>query len=80
MRCPTVKVKCDNEQGFYIINESDFDKDKYELFSKVEQKEIKIKPNTQAWFAAKLNEKGVEFDVEASRKELKELYDSLNNG
>lgn len=23
--CPTVKVKADNEQGFVVINESDFD-------------------------------------------------------
>ena len=25
MNCPTIKVKFDNEQGFYVINESDFD-------------------------------------------------------
>lgn len=33
MSCPTVKVKRDNEQGFYIINESDFDAKKHTKFS-----------------------------------------------
>ena len=75
MSCPTVKVKCDNEQGFYIINESDFDKSNHELFFEGKQEEIKIKVNTQAWFAAKLNEMGIEFNVDASRKDLKALYE-----
>lgn len=73
MSCPTIKVKYDNEQGSCIINESDFDESKHELFT--EDKEIKIKANTQAWFAAKLNEKGIEFDVDASRKDLKAIYE-----
>jgi hypothetical protein len=30
--CDTVKVKADNEQGFVLINEHDFDKTKQELF------------------------------------------------
>jgi hypothetical protein len=42
MSCPTVKVKCDNEQGFMIINESDFDKKNHELFVAKEQK-VKVK-------------------------------------
>lgn len=33
MSCPTVKIKCDNEQGFYIINESDFDSKKHDKFT-----------------------------------------------
>lgn len=31
--CPTVRVKCDNEQGFYVINESDFDPEIHVSFS-----------------------------------------------
>lgn len=31
---PTVKVKADNEQGFYLLNESDFDAAVHELFDK----------------------------------------------
>lgn len=30
--CPTMKVKADNEQGFMVINEHDFDKTKHEKF------------------------------------------------
>lgn len=32
MDCPVVKVKFDNEQGYYLLNESDFDETKHELF------------------------------------------------
>ena len=31
MRCPTVKVKADNEQGFIIMNEDDFDSETHTL-------------------------------------------------
>ncbi len=47
MSCPTVKVKCGNEQGFMIINEDDFDKKNHELFvaNKTEAKpKSKAKP------------------------------------
>lgn len=37
MDCPVVKVKFDNEQGFYLLNESDFDETKHELF--IEEKD-----------------------------------------
>lgn len=33
MECPVVKVKFDNEQGYYLLNESDFDETKHELFT-----------------------------------------------
>lgn len=42
MICPTVKVKCDNEQGFMIINESDFNKNKHKLFSEDNQSSKKL--------------------------------------
>lgn len=29
----TVKIKADNEQGYAVINESDFDADKHEKFA-----------------------------------------------
>jgi len=35
MRVETVKIKADNEQGFIIINESDFNKDDHKLFEAV---------------------------------------------
>lgn len=30
MECPTVKIKSDNEDGYVVINESDFDPSKHE--------------------------------------------------
>lgn len=71
MSCPTVKVKCDNEQGFYIINESDFDEKNHNLF--VESDSEEIKKGSKAWYGAKLTDKGIEFDVDAPVKKLKEL-------
>ncbi len=32
MQCPTVKIKADNDDGFSILNESDFDESKHELY------------------------------------------------
>ena len=32
MECPTVKIKSDNEQGYVVINESDFDVTKHEFY------------------------------------------------
>ncbi len=33
MECRVVKVKFDNEQGYYLLNESDFDETKHVLFT-----------------------------------------------
>ena len=30
--CPTVKIVSDNDQGFIVINESDFDAEKHVLY------------------------------------------------
>lgn len=40
-----IKVKCDNEQGFFIINKDDFDKDNHVEFS---PKAKSAKPKTKA--------------------------------
>lgn len=37
--CPTVKVKADNEQGFAVINEADFDAKVHEHFASEEEHE-----------------------------------------
>jgi hypothetical protein len=44
MDCPVVKVKFDNEQGYYLLNESDFDETKHELFIEEEDKPAEDKP------------------------------------
>lgn len=33
MECPVVKIKFDNEQGYCLLNESDFDEAKHVLFT-----------------------------------------------
>lgn len=43
MECPTVRVKFDNEQGYYVINEADFDAAKHTLFT---EPKPKPKPKT----------------------------------
>jgi hypothetical protein len=46
MQCPVVKVKFDNEQGYYLLNESDFDESKHELFIEPSKtKPSKTKPS-----------------------------------
>lgn len=61
--CPTVKVKTDNEDGFMIINEADFDETKHEIFTDSAAEEAKAaedakaaenpKPGKPAWAAKK---------------------------
>lgn len=43
--CETMKIKADNEQGYVVINEDDFDASKHERFegSRVEKKAAKTK-------------------------------------
>jgi hypothetical protein len=33
VECPVVKIKFDNEQGYCLLNESDFDETKHVLFT-----------------------------------------------
>jgi len=73
MGCPTVKVKCENDQGFMIINESDFDKESHEIFN---EEDAAPKEGSKGWHALKLTELGIEFDPAQSAKELKELFES----
>lgn len=55
--CPTVKVKTDNEDGFMIINEADFDETKHEIFTDSAAEAVKAaenpKPGKPAWAAKK---------------------------
>lgn len=40
----TVRVKCDNEQGFYVLNKSDFNPEVHELF----EGKVDVEPATPA--------------------------------
>lgn len=72
MNCPTVKVKTDNEQGFIIINESDFEEDLHELYVDKAQE-----PNegTKDWYKSKLDEMNIEYGDNSSKAELVGQYD-----
>ena len=77
MSCPTVKIQCDNEQGFIIINESDFDEGSHELFEEKTNEDSGPKEGSKAWHVIQLTELGAEFDDSQPAKELKELFESI---
>lgn len=56
--CPTVKVKTDNEDGFMIINEADFDETKHEIFVDSAAEDTTptedVKPGKPSWAAKKV--------------------------
>lgn len=63
MQCPVVKVKFDNEQGYYLLNEADFDESKHELFieppvTEISQTEGTVKSDVSA-SVAKTQDVGV---------------------
>lgn len=40
--CPVVKIKFNNEQGFCLLNESDFDETKHDLFTEPPENESSL--------------------------------------
>lgn len=72
--CPTIKVKADNEQGFMVINESDFDEKAHEAF----ESENDAKKMTVAEIKEALIEKGIEIPDGAKKAELQALLDAAN--
>lgn len=77
----TVKVKTnvpDNEQGYYLLNKSDFIEGQHELF--VEGSDASNKPEdlTATQIKEQLKAKGIEFKGNASRTELLALLDASN--
>ncbi len=78
MKCPTVKVTCDNEQGFYVINESDFDKNEHELFSECKEPK-EPKEGTINWYKSKLDAMSIEYSDTDKKPDLKELFDAASD-
>ena len=70
--CPTVRIKADNEQGFAVINESDFDAKAHEAFDATEDH----KSATVAELKEALTAKGVEIPAGAKKAELQALLDA----
>ena len=71
MRLPTVKVK-DDKDSYYIINESDFDDKKHELFDQVKAE----KEGSVGWYKQQLDEMDVKYSDSDKKTDLKSLYDS----
>lgn len=71
MRIATVKVK-DGNDGFYIINESDFNDDIHELF----EKQNDLKQHSVDWYKKELDLIKVEYLPTDKKADLKVLYDN----
>lgn len=74
--CPTVKVVAENEQGFVIINESDFDAQKHELHGQEQAKAPATKKGI-AELREALTAAGVEFAEDAKKADLQAMFDAL---
>ena len=73
--CPTVRVKADNDHGYAVINESDFDPDTQTIFGS-EAKDEKA-AMSKAELQAALDSKGVAHKPAMSKAELQSLLDSV---
>ena len=71
--CPTVQIAADNEQGFVVINESDFDPDTQTIFGS-EAKDEKV-AMSKAELQAALDEKGIAHKPAMSKAELQSMLD-----
>lgn len=71
---PTVKVKTDatdNEHGFYVINEADFDPAVHELFKEVDEAgDSGLSKMTVAELKDALTAKGIAFPDNAKKADL----------
>lgn len=79
MQCETVRIVAeksdDNESGFIVINKSDFDADKHELFD-AEPGEPEAPALTAKQMKEALTTLGVEFKPNANKAELQALLDA----
>jgi hypothetical protein len=76
--CEVVKVKSsapDNEQGYYLLNKSDFQEGVHELFD-VDEAQEPAKKLGVAELREALNAKGIEFPEGAKKAELQALLDA----
>jgi hypothetical protein len=76
--CPTVKIKTDapeNEAGYIVINESDFDETIHELFDAIDSNGDKVRTRIGDLREA-LTARGVSFDPRAKKPDLQALLDA----
>ena len=67
--CPVVKVVADNEQGYMLINESDFDENLHEKYDAENSDKTNLKLN-KAEIVAKLVELNITHDVSLKKDDL----------
>lgn len=66
--CPTVKVKAENDQGYMVINQSDFRESEHELFEPLNSDGAKVM--TIGEMREELTARGIDFDPKAKKAEL----------
>jgi hypothetical protein len=75
--CETVRVKADNESGYMVINQSDFDPGVHEEYWGEEKTKTAEREDfsslTKAELRERLTDAGVEYDQEANKADLIEL-------
>lgn len=73
----TVKI-CDGHGDYIVINESDFDADKHDLYQadKPAATADDLKEGSVAWYKAELTARGVEIPQGAKKGDLKALYEA----
>lgn len=71
---PTVKVNADNEQGYMIVNESDFDSNTQTIFGSEAKDEKPAMSKTE--LQAALDAKGIAHKPAMSKADLAALLDS----
>ena len=78
MKVPTVKVKGAGD-SFIIINESDFVEGEHELFGTAVESDAGEMPNegTNAWYKLQLGLRGIAYDKNATKAQLKAAYDEV---
>lgn len=72
--CPTVNVIADNEQGFMIINLSDFDESIHKVFGEVDQAPTKAAKAAQKAAAAQA---AAEAEAKADAEKLRVAQDTV---
>ena len=68
----SVQIAADNEQGFVVINEADFDPEVHLVFGE----EAKEKSMTKAELQAALDEKSIDHKPAMSKAELQSMLDA----
>jgi len=76
MRCATVKI-CNGNDSYAVINESDFDSEKHEMYEESEESN-EPKEGSKSWLQDELRKLNIEFNDNDKKDVLKSLLDFAN--